>query len=73
MKIASNITNFIVRWVANLIDQDDHIWKENMVREDFYHRHHVEEILKIKLANCEDNDFIARTLERNDASLVRSA
>jgi hypothetical protein len=58
MKVTANMTNSRVRRVASLINQEDHSWKEDLVRKIFL-PYDAEEILKIRLPNYVEEDFIS--------------
>jgi hypothetical protein len=72
MKASSNLTNSRVRRVADLINQENHTWKEDMVQEIFL-EHVAKEILNIRLPSFEVEDSVAWSLEKNGVFSVRSA
>jgi hypothetical protein len=72
MKITSNLMNSRIIRAAYLINQEDHSWKEDLVRI-FLMAHDADEILKIHLPNCEQEDFITWTYEKHGMFTVQSA
>jgi hypothetical protein len=71
-KITRNFTKSRLRKVADLINQHDHTWKEEIVREIFM-PHDAEEVLKIRLPMFDTDDFISWPGESNGIFSVRSA
>jgi hypothetical protein len=67
MKAMANMTNSRVRRVANLINQEEHSWNEDVVKNIFMD-HDAKEILKIRLPKYDEEDFVAWTLEKNGIS-----
>jgi hypothetical protein len=72
MKVSANLTHSRIRRVDQLINQDDHTWKEGLVRSIFT-SYDADEILKIRLPNYEGEDFISWTPENHGLFTVRSA
>jgi hypothetical protein len=72
MKLTVNPTNSRVRRVAELINQEDHTWKEDLVRKIFM-PYDAEEILKIRLPKYEEEDLISWRPEKHGLFTVRSA
>jgi hypothetical protein len=72
MKITANLTKSRLRRVSDLINQEDHTWKEDTVRKIFM-PHDAEEVLKIRLPRYEQEDFISWTYEKHGLFTVRSA
>jgi hypothetical protein len=72
MKLTVNPTNSRVRRVAELINQQDHTWKEDLVRKNFM-PYDAEEILKIRLPKYEEEDLISWRPEKHGRFTVRSA
>jgi hypothetical protein len=71
-KISSNPTNSRLRRVADLINQNDHTWKEDIVRKNFM-PHDAEEVLRIRLPSSDTEDFVSWPSEKNGVFSVRSA
>ena len=61
-----------LKWVADLIDEDNHCWKGKEVLSHYFHHHYVAEILKIKIPR-EGEDIVAWHPERSGNFTVRSA
>jgi ribonuclease HI len=72
MKVTENLTNSRVRRVSSLINQEYHSWNEELVRNIFM-PFDAEEILKIRLPNYEQEDFISWAPECHGMFTVRSA
>lgn len=72
MKINMNPTRSRTRWVADLIDQESHAWKEDYIMRIFT-REDANDILSIRLPNYDDEDYIAWQPEKNGIFSVRSA
>ena len=72
MKISINVKNSRLRKVDQLINQEDHSWKEGLVIIIFA-PYDAEEVLKIRLPNYEEEDFISWTPEKHVFFTVRSA
>jgi hypothetical protein len=60
MKITNNVNNSMLRKVSQLINQDDHSWKESLVKT-FFSPFDAEEILKIWPPRYAEKDFISWT------------
>jgi hypothetical protein len=71
MKITNNVNNSSLRRVAQLINQEEHTWNENLAQSIFA-PFDVEEIIKIYLPNYEEEDFVSWTLERHELFTVRN-
>ena len=69
VKITSNVNNSTLRRIGQLINHDDHTWNENPVRNIFM-SFDADKILKIRLPNYEDDDFISWTPERHGMFMV---
>jgi hypothetical protein len=72
LKITRNPSKLRFRKVADLINQHDHTWKEEIVRKIFM-PHDAEEVLKIRLPAFNTEDFISWPSESNGIFSVRSA
>jgi hypothetical protein len=72
MKATTNPSNSRVRRVADLINQEDHSWKEDMVRNIFM-PYDAQEILKIRLPRYDQEDFISWTPDKHGLFTVKSA
>ena len=58
MKININPTSSRTRWVADLIDQESHAWKEDDIMRIFTPED-ANDILSIRLSNYDEEDYIA--------------
>ena len=72
MKATVNLNNSRVRRFHQLINAEEHSWKEDMIRT-IFQPFDADVILKIKLPNYEEEDFIAWTQEKQGVFTVRSA
>jgi hypothetical protein len=72
MKVTVNTTKSRIRRVEQLINHEEHTWKEDVVRR-IFKNYDAEEILKIRLPNYESEEFISWTLERHGLFTVRNA
>jgi hypothetical protein len=71
-KITANVTKSRIRWVKDIIDHDKKEWKEDVVKKIFM-PHDAEEVLKIRIPNLEQEDFVSWHFEKNGIFSVRSA
>jgi ribonuclease HI len=72
MKISANVNNSRLRRVSQLINNHDHTWKEDVIR-DIFMPHDADAVLRIRLPSYDDEDFISWTLENHGMFTVRSA
>ena len=63
-----NVTKSRLRRVEQLINADDHIWKEEVVKNVFL-PHDAEAILRIRLPTNGDEDFLSWNPEKMGCSL----
>ena len=71
-RVTYNVNNSRIRKVDQLINQEDHTWKEHLIR-NIFAPFDAEEILKIRLPNFEADDFVAWTAEKHGMFTVKSA
>ena len=61
-----------LKWVKDLLVPGTKVWNEYLIRRIFY-THDAEEILRIKVPEGEDDDFIAWQFEKTGIFTVKSA
>ena len=72
MQINVNPTYSRIQWVADLIDQESHSWKEDNITRIFTQQD-ANDILSIRLPNYDEDDYIAWQPEKNGIFTMRSA
>lgn len=72
MKVNINPTSSRTRWVADLIDQESHAWKEDYIMRIFTSED-ANDILSIRLPNYDEEDYIAWQPEKKGNFPFRSA
>jgi len=72
LKPARSIRPCRLKWVHQLIDEESHSWKEDVLQR-FFYQFDVEEILKIPIHKRGSEDLIAWHSEKSGVFSVRSA
>jgi hypothetical protein len=72
LKLNLKKTRTQLRWVSQLMKAVRREWDEGLIRSCLY-PHDVEEVLKIRLSNWNEEDFIAWHYEKSGMFSVRSA
>ena len=61
-----------LKWVKDLFYPDTKLWNEQLIRE-IFHEHDAEEIIRIKVPQWEEDDFVAWHFENSGVFSVKSA
>ena len=72
LKVTAKKNRTMIKWVSDLMMSGQRRWDENLIRHLFY-PHDAEEILKLRILNLNEGDFIAWHHEKNGLFSVKSA